>query len=201
MRVQLTIDDETVVGELLSSPNAIGIVTIRVAKQDLQRHVNRIRALDTDAGKLLGSATRFVSRDPETIVEQVITPETSRPKDWTIEDLNLLRMYTAAALVEAANGPRHGKRKQRYNKIFLVHGVVKNWLKQSRMNQTSIEANLTEEEAKDPICLLRASMGVMIKLCALYRDETGNSILLEERRVIDVVRNYLNHCAGVSPIS
>lgn len=100
----------------------------------------------------------------------------------------------------SARGPQRGKRGERSHRLLAALTVVKQWLKQSRMNQTAQDANLSEEESKDPICLLRAAKTAIAKLTSLYHEETGKDAPEAERRLIGTINNYLVHYAKPSEL-
>jgi hypothetical protein len=200
MRVQITIDDERATGILSSSPNAIGVCDVLVGNRTVQRHVSKIKPLDAEAERTLAAGDRFVARDPDLIVDGISENlQYERPREWTIDDLELLHIYVYKAVFEAQAGPRRGSRKRRCDKLFAAKVVVKNWLKQSRMARTALQAGLSEEDMRDPLKLLRAAASAIQNLSTLYWKETGKNAPDEFKRVASVIRDYLVH--GAKPIT
>jgi hypothetical protein len=199
MRVRFELDGEIVNGALLSAPNAIGVCDVRVHARDLQRHVNRLKPLDDEAAQMLGSGDRFVARDPEHAIDQIVESPKTALRDWTIDDVGLLRVYAYLSLLEVSPGPRVGRRAAEYNRLHVAFGVIKLWIKQARMLQTATEAGLTAEQARDPSQLLRAARVAIVKLTMFYHETTG-AWAEPEKRLAETIGNYLTHHAPVGEI-
>lgn len=199
VRVAFDLDGREVSG-LASTPNAIGVCAIQVYGENYARHVSRLRPLDEEAEKVLRGGDRFVEREPEAVIARISSPEQERPRDWTIADLDLLRLYTALALMEAQKRLKAKNGKQRHRQLFLAIGVIRRWLKQSRMQQTSLSAGLSDEQAKDPISLLRVAKGVIANLARIYYERVGEEAPREWKQVATVINDYLNHHASPSEL-
>lgn len=194
MRVELELDGERAVGLLLSAPNAIGVCGIRVRGEVYQRHVNRLRAVDGDAAAMLAGGDRFVARDPEAAIDRIIDAPKSALREWTIADVELLRVYAQAAYMETCPGPRTPKRHRQHARMQAAVAFIKSWIKQSRMDTTATNAGLTPEQAKDPVYLLRAAVDALVSLGRHYHETTGG-YPERENDLMNTIRNYLNHHA------
>jgi len=201
-QVMILLDGEPVTAQLLSSPSAIGVCTIRVRGEDLVRHTSRIEPLDDEARRLLALGDSFVRRNPDTLLG-VAAKDTAapRPKDWTIADLEMLRLYSLARQQEAqrrlsaATARHRGRARRTFDDALLSMKVVSLWLKQARMERTAVEAGLSEEDARDPLKLLRAAQQAIWQLRDLYRERTGESAPDKTKRVADAINNYFAHHA------
>ena len=207
MRVQLDVDGVPTTGSLLSSPNVIGVCKVRVLGEDLQRFCGRLKPLDDEARTALAYGDRFVSRDPDKIMERALADEGQRPHGWSIADLEMLLAYAQAAYQETEGRGRLPKRQDRKRAMHeqtgrrLFVGMVRLWLKQSRMISTAREANLSEEESRDPIAILQASKTAIARLSKMHHEATGVDVPLEIRRLVSVISNYLTQYAKPADIN
>lgn len=198
-RVKLELDGEAVAGLLLSAPNAIGMCTVRVRDDEIQRHVQRLTPLDPAAERLLGSGDRFVKLDAESAVASITTLESPRPKEWAISDLELLQQYAAVEHRASARGRQQGNRAKKTERAQVVLTVVRRWLKESRMLRSIMSAGLSEEDARNPIALLRAAKTAILDLRKRYTEKCGE-FAPEGDQLVNAINDYLAHHAAPAPL-
>jgi hypothetical protein len=201
-KVQFELDDENVTGTLLSAPNAIGVCTVKCYSTEVQRHVNRVRALDDEAKRLLASGDQFVKRNAEQAIDEIEKSPKTAFDGWTIDDVELLRVFVVKRIFEIQGGERKGWRLREYNRLVAATALIKMWIKQSRMGRTSSEAGLTKEQARDPIALLTAARQALVSLTTRMKDLTGEyESTQKEKRLAEAIWNYLAHHAAPTELA
>ncbi|MDP3766570.1 MAG: hypothetical protein Q8S13_01015 [Dehalococcoidia bacterium] len=195
-RVALTVDGESVAGDLLSTPDAIGVCEVRVRETTYARHASKLTARDEEARKLLASGDRFVTRDPIEIVEQAAKANTRPPETWTLAHLERMRAYVLALHAEAMRSRRPGRRAQ---EIQALLGITRGWIKAVRIARNAVEAGLTPEEARDPYALLEhARKCIRRQRTALWRATGEHQDDDAAVQLASAIGDFLTHHGAVT---
>lgn len=175
---------------VLSAPNAIGCVSLRIGTEEVSRHVAHIREPNAEARRLLESGWKFVKKDPETVAVDVAKAADMATlptclSEWTLEEVELLRAYWQVRLREAQASRAKNKMVAigHYQKVLAASKLH---IKRIRTRASAAETGLSEDEIKDPDVLLKAAREVLWGLHRETTDEENRVKIKKIARAIDL---------------
>lgn len=189
------LEDELVLVEVLTPPNAIGVCKVRYLTDTLGRHHAQLAPHNDAARALLEQAARFVVVDARTTVNRT---DPTRPKltGWTLEHVALLRELLMLRVLEIQ---RHRRRTAKsIDEAHAALRYVNQWLKTERQKLAACNAGLTEAQRRDPVAILAPLKEVAYRLHRQAKEAGLPGLLPHERALLDTVGNFLAHHATVS---
>jgi hypothetical protein len=193
MLVRFEVDGISVTGELLTSPNAIGVCQVGRLGVKLQRHRSRLSPEDDEARARLAAGDRFVTRDGENAIERAAQGERKENlfDGWTTNDVDKLREYVISRLNEVQSGRRIGRRAREYKRLHDAVVLINAWIKQSHVRASTAAAGLTEEQMRDPVALLVSAGSMLRRLSTRIYELSGENKGDDVSALCCAIQNYI----------
>ena len=191
--------EDRVLVEVLTRPNALGLVQVRFAGQTFCRYHGRLEAHNDGARELLAGAERFVERSVEKLEGR--RPEQIHLEAWTLEQMEQLREMYVREVAEhqfvLGNmqrwDQRRGAAQARWHAAQDLLRFVNDQLKKLRRKSSAWRAGLSEADRRDPVALLTRLRELIYRLDRQAKAAGAAGLTDEERGLIDSVNEFIRH--------